>query len=158
MRQAGVRLPLWYTESPAFAIRPSQPSRRARSSSGRPSSRTMSLSRIHFFCAGVGRIEFLKAQPARRKGLAAQVLVAVAQDVEQDERGRLCAFGALDVSGRRQVDASLDVLEPERHAARVDRDDFAVEEQRAVEASAPSSASARTMPGNCACFSRPFLE
>ena len=61
---------------------------------------------------------------------AAHVLGAVAQQVEGDERRRLRAVERVDVVVALDVDAPLQPLEPGRPAARVERDDLAVEEQR----------------------------
>ena len=62
---------------------PSQPSARARCSIARPSSSAISLRRTHGAFRRARADALLQAQPARGERLAAQVLVAVAEQVEQ---------------------------------------------------------------------------
>ena len=63
----------------------------------------------------------------------AQVLAAVAQDVEGDERGPLRRRLAGDVAFALEVHAALQLLEAARLAAGVERDDLAVEEDRGLQ-------------------------
>ena len=63
----------------------------------------------------------------------AQVLAAVAQDVEGDERGPLRGRLAGDVALAPEVHAALQLLEAARLAAGVERDDLAVEEDRGLQ-------------------------
>ena len=93
------------------------------------------------------------APPLQRQ--AAHIVRPVAQEIEGDERGRLRAVERVDVVGALHVDASLQSLEAGRAAARVERDDFAVDEQRRHAAARASGSRARTTAGNCAVLSLP---
>src|SRR6266568_3190404 len=58
-----------------------------------------------------------------------QILFAVSQNVERDERDRLRPVDALDVLRADEVNASLQPLKTGRASLRVERDDLAVEDQ-----------------------------
>ena len=64
---------------------------------------------------------------------AREIVLAVAQDVEGDEHGRLRRFGVPDVQRALQVHAPLEQLKPGRLSALVERDDLAVEDERSLE-------------------------
>ena len=76
----------------------------------------------------------------RRQALAtfaerkrAQIVVAVAQEIESDERRWLVLVDALEVRSTRQVDTALQPLETGRAPAIVERDDLAVENDGSIE-------------------------
>ena len=73
----------------------------------------------------------LQSQAPRRQRPAAEVLAAIAQEIEQDEGCRLLVDGTLDVRGAGQVDASLNMLKPEGPAFAIDGDDFSVQDHGA---------------------------
>ncbi len=64
---------------------------------------------------------------------AAQVVGAVAKQVEHHERRRLLPRRAFDVGGGGQVNAALDVLEAQRRRRPVGRDDLSIEQDRRLE-------------------------
>ncbi len=78
----------------------------------------------------------LEAGPARRQRQPDQILGAVAEDVERDERDRRRAARAADVVGAREVDPSLELLKPRRFAGRVERHQLAVEDDTGLDAAA----------------------
>ena len=53
---------------------------------------------------------FVEREATCRERLGAEVVVAVAEQVEEHERGRLVAFGACDVGGAGEADAVLNLL------------------------------------------------
>ena len=73
---------------------------------------------------------FLERFAPRRQRQAADVLGAGAQQIEGEKRRRLPAIQHVDVALALDVDASLQPLEACRPALGIERDDFAVDEQR----------------------------
>src|SRR5262245_5063088 len=72
------------------------------------------------------RLEPLAALEQRQ---AAQVLLSIAQQIEDDERDRLIALEAGDVARAEQMDAPLQLLESCRLAVLVERNELAVDHQ-----------------------------
>ena len=75
----------------------------------------------------------------RRQRQPAEVLVAVAQQVERDEAPSAARVERVDVARAGEVDASLQPLESRRPALVVERDDLAVDEQRRPKRRAPAA-------------------
>ena len=95
----------------------------------------------------------LEMRPALDERQAAQIVVALAQEIERDEGDGLLAIDALDVLRVAQVNPALKPLESHGTALRVERDDLAVDDER--RRVAPNDASAETMDGNCEVLSLP---
>ena len=72
----------------------------------------------------------LQAHPPLRQGLTADVFIAVAKDVECDERHRLGLLDPLDVACVGEVNPALKLLESSRTSIRIEGDDFAVYQHR----------------------------
>ncbi len=72
----------------------------------------------------------LEAFPPLDERQAAHVLVSVAEQIEEDERHRLCMIDARHVGALFEMDPALKALEPRGTTPIVERDDLAVEGQR----------------------------
>ena len=72
----------------------------------------------------------LQPEPPRGKRQPPQVGRALAEQIEQHDRGRLLGFGRGDLGRRGQVHPILQGLESQRPARGIDGDDLAVEQDR----------------------------
>ena len=131
MRQAGLRLPEWYGALASLAISPSQCFRLG----ARLQRRAVAA---HLLAQPDGletRVAGarLEAGSALGQRQPAQVVVSVAQDIEQDQRDRLRGLAARDVGFLGEVDASLQPLEAGRPSLVVEGDNLAVEEERGAQ-------------------------
>ena len=118
---------------PSFAISPSQPSSSA-CCQQRPAVVQRDVAQPNPFRRRAAWLDaLLQPQPSGGQRQRTKVFVAVTEQVEQEQHGWLCCSARSMSVGERQVDASLDVLEPERRSVASDRDDLAVEEHGSLQ-------------------------